>query len=580
MDRPARWLLPEDGAWRSERLAADLSISPVAARVLETRGFHDPDAARRFLAPSLDDLHDPHLLLGMTAALERLRRAISAGEKILLYGDYDVDGTTSVVILKKAIELAGGAAEYHIPHRLRDGYGMRPEAIDEAAAAGTKLIISLDTGIRASAAVCRARALGIDVIVTDHHLPDHELPPAHAVLNPNQPGCPYPEKNLCGVGVAFKLVQALLGSLGWPAERVQRITESFLKLVAIGTVADVVPLTGENRVFVKHGLAGLRSVRNPGLRALLSVAGFEPGSMPSAGQVAFRIAPRLNAAGRMADANDIVNLLLTADGERARELADRLHNLNRKRQETESAIVRAILDECLAAPVTDSQAALVFCGRDWHRGVVGIVASRIVEKFHRPVFVLGEDVEQGIAQGSGRSIRRFHLLEALEAMPDLFLRFGGHRQAAGLALLPERVAEFRDRLNAYAAERLTPEDFQPEIEIDAVLKLDEITERATADVLSMAPFGCGNPVPVFAVFGAEVAAPPVRVKEKHLRVTLRQNNRKLVVKAWNFADRAAGLQQGARVDAAIAFESDDYSASRGYPGWCAVLRDVRAAGAV
>jgi single-stranded-DNA-specific exonuclease len=575
MDRPARWLLSDVGAGRAERLAESLSISPIAARVLAARGFENTDAARRFLRPSLDDLHDPHLLLGMTAALDRLRRAIQFGEKILLYGDYDVDGTTSVVILKKAIELAGGSAEYHIPHRLRDGYGMRPEAIDEAAAAGAKLIVSLDTGIRAAQAVCRARSLGIDVIVTDHHLPDHDLPPAHAVLNPNQPGCSYPEKNLCGVGVAFKLVQALLATLGWRAEKVRRITESFLKLVAIGTVADVVPLTGENRIFVKHGLAGLRSVRNPGLRALLSVAGIEPGSMPSAGQVAFRIAPRLNAAGRMADANDIVDLLLTADEERARELAELLHKLNRDRQETESAIVRAILDECLAAPVTDSQAALVFCGRDWHRGVVGIVASRIVEKFHRPVFVLGEDGERGIAQGSGRSIPRFHLLEALEAMPDLFLRFGGHRQAAGLALPAERVAEFRDKLNAYASGRLTPEDFQPEIEIDSALRLDEIGERAVEDVLSMAPFGCGNPAPVFAVFGAEVAAPPCVVKEKHLRVTLRQNNRVLAVKAWNFAGRAAELQQGALVDAALVFESDDYSAGRGYPGWCAVLRDVR-----
>ncbi len=577
MDRPARWLLPQIAAGRAERLSETLNISLLAARVLAGRGFDDPDSARRFLAPSLDNLHDPDLMLGMSSALERLRRAISEREKILLYGDYDVDGTTSVVILKKAIELAGGAADYHIPNRLRDGYGMRAEAIEEAAAAGTKLIISVDTGIRAAEAVCHARKLGMDVIVTDHHLPDHQLPPALAVLNPNQPECPYPEKNLCGVGVAFKLVQALLGTLGWPDGKVRRMTESFLKLVAIGTVADVVPLTGENRILVKHGLEGLRSPRNPGLKALLSVAGFQPGSMPSAGQVAFRIAPRLNAAGRMADANDIVNLLFTDDEERAREIASRLHDLNSERQETERAIVRAILDECLATPVTDSHAALVFCGRDWHRGVVGIVASRIVEKFHRPVFVLGEDAEQGIAQGSGRSIPCFHLLEALETMPELFLRFGGHRQAAGVALAPERVDEFRERLNSYAAARLRPEDFRAEVKVDAALRLDEITEAVVADVLAMAPFGCGNPAPVFAVLGAEVAAPPVVWKEKHLRLTLRQNNRIVSVKAWNSADRAAELPQGARVDAAVVLENDDYSASRGYPGWCAVLRDVRPA---
>jgi single-stranded-DNA-specific exonuclease len=355
------------------------------------------------------------------------------------------------------------------------------------------------------------------------------------------------------------------------------MTESFLKLVAIGTVADVVPLTGENRILVKHGLDGLRCVRNPGLRALLSVAGFAPGLKPSAGQVAFRIAPRLNAAGRMADANEIVDLLLTSDEARARDLASRLHELNRERQETESGIVRAILGECLATPVTNSHAALVFCGKEWHRGVVGIVASRIVERFHRPVFVLGEDAGQGIAQGSGRSIPRFHLLEALETMPELFLRFGGHRQAAGVALAPERVDEFRERLNAYAATRLTPEDFRPEVDVDAALNLDEITDNAVADVLSMSPFGCGNPAPVFAVLGAEVAAPPVVWKEKHLRLTLRQNGRVVSVKAWNSADRAPQLPVGARVDAAVVLENDDYSASRGYPGWCAVLRDIRPA---
>lgn len=575
MDRPARWLIPQLDPEQAGRLADGLGLSLPAARVLLNRGYRDPAAARRFLSPSLEDLHDPWLLRGMSAALERLRRAIAAHENILLYGDYDVDGTTSVVILKKAIELAGGQAGVFIPHRIRDGYGMRPEAIEQAAAAGATLVISVDTGIRAAEAVCRARAFGMDVIVTDHHLPDAELPPALAVLNPNQPGCPYPEKNLCGAGVAFKLVQALLATLGWPAGKLRRMTESFLKLVAIATVADVVPLTGENRVLVKHGLEGLREVRNPGLRALLEVAGFEPGQVPSAGQVAFRIAPRLNAAGRMADANDIVELLLTDKEDRARELAARLHSLNRDRQQTESEIVRLILEECLAAPVTDQQAALVFSGSQWHRGVVGIVASRLVERFHRPVFVLGEDAEQGVAQGSGRSIPALDLLDALESMPGLFIRFGGHRQAAGLTLAIERVGEFRERLNAYASARLAPDDFRAHVEVDAVLAFDEISEQVVADVLSMAPFGFGNPAPVFAAFGAEVAAAPWVFKDKHLRVSLRQGTRTLTFKGWNFAERAGEFAPGARLDAAFTLESDDYSASRGYPGWCAVLRNVR-----
>jgi single-stranded-DNA-specific exonuclease len=580
MDRPARWLLPQTDPEQAGRLAENLGLSLSAARVLLNRGYRDPASARRFLSPSLDDLHDPSLLLGMSAALERLQRAIAARENILLYGDYDVDGTTSVVILKKAIELAGGQAGVFIPHRIRDGYGMRPEAIEEAAASGATLVISVDTGIRAAEAVRRARDFGMDVIVTDHHLPDAELPPALAVLNPNQPGCPYPEKNLCGAGVAFKLVQALLATLDWPPGKVRRMTESFLKLVAIGTVADVVPLTGENRVLVKYGLEGLRAVRNPGLRALLDVAGIEPGQAPSAGQVAFRIAPRLNAAGRMADANDIVELLLTEDVDRAKELATRLHGLNRDRQQAEGEIVRLILDECLATPPTDQQAALVFSGKEWHRGVVGIVASRLVDRFHRPVFVLAEDPEQGVAQGSGRSVPALHLLEALESMSGLFLRFGGHRQAAGLTLATERIEEFRERLNAYAAARLAPDDFRAEVEVDASIAFDEITEPVVAELLSMAPFGFGNPAPVFAVFGAEVAAAPWIFKEKHLRVSLRQRGRTLTFKGWNFAERAGEFAPGARLDAAFTLESDDYALSRGCPGWCAVLRDVRSSGAL
>jgi single-stranded-DNA-specific exonuclease len=514
---------------------------------------------------------------GMTAALERLRRALAGAEKILLYGDYDVDGTASVVIVKKAIELAGGQCSFFIPHRLRDGYGMRNEVIEQAAADGVRLIVSLDTGIRAAAAVARARELGIDVIVTDHHLPDAELPRACAVLNPKQPGCDYPDKDLCGAGVAFKLVQALLGGLGWPEEKLRRMASSFLKIVSIATVADVVPLAGENRVIVKYGLAGLRAVRNPGLRALLDGAGCAPGEPVTANQIAYRIAPRLNAAGRMADAGEIVSLLLTEDEAEARAIAARLHDLNRERQEVQTEIVRAILEECLAAPVGDDQCALVFAGRQWHRGVVGIVAGRLVDRFRRPVFVLAEDAEQGVMQGSGRSIPAFHLLEALESMQDLLIRFGGHRQAAGLTLPVERVGEFRERLCAYAAARLAPADFVSEIEIDAPLRFAEIDDGLAGDVLAMEPFGCGNTAPIFAAFGVEVAGPPVVWRERHLQVRLRQDGRPLTLKAWGFADRAAEFAPGARLDAAFSIESDDYAAARGLPGWCAVLKDVRPA---
>jgi single-stranded-DNA-specific exonuclease len=550
-------------------------VRPVTARVLLSRGICEPDAARRFLNPTLDHLHDPHLLAGMPAALDRLLRAISAGEKILIYGDYDVDGTISVVILKKAIEIAGGTVSFHVPHRLRDGYGMRTEVIQRAAAMGIRLIISVDTGIRAGEVVQGAKELGIDVIVTDHHLPEVELPPAHAVVNPNRPDCTYPEKNLCGAGVAFKLVQALLATLGWPAAKLQQMILSFLKLVAIATVADVVPLIGENRAIVKHGLHGLTKLHNPGLQAIMEVSGLMDGDAPSAREVAFQIAPRINAAGRMAHADDVIRMFLTGDLETARRFARQLHELNHDRQQTEAEIVRLIVEECTRNPVTDDQAALVFSAPEWHRGVVGIVASRLVERYGRPVFVLSE--EYGEAQGSGRSIRAFHLLEALEGMPGLFTRFGGHQQAAGVGLRTDRVTEFRERLNRYASERLNPADFQPQLSVDAMLSLQELDEDAVFELLGLAPFGFGNTAPLLGLRGLEVASQPVVVKEKHARVLFHQNGRGLMTKAWNFGARCHEVGIGMRVDAAICLEEDAYALKRGWPGWCAVLKDVRPA---
>jgi len=554
-------------------LGAQLGITSPASKVLAHRGLTDPVAARRFLHPSLEDLLDPLTLRDLPVAIERIRKAIADSEKILIYGDYDVDGTTSVVLLTKAIELAGGAADYHVPHRLRDGYGMRPEVVEAMAADGVKLIVSVDTGIRAAEVVKRAGELGIDVIITDHHLPESELPPALAVLNPNRPDCPYADKNLCGAGVAFKLVQGLLATLGWPDSKVRRVCESFLKIAAIATVADVVPLTGENRVIVKHGLDGLHDVRNIGLRALLDVAGFTGGAVPNARQVAFQIAPRINAAGRMDTANAVVELYLTADPARARDLAKQLHDQNTERQHVELEI----RETCERIAVEDSASALVYYDETWHRGVLGIVAARLVERLRRPVFVLGRNADDGLVQGSGRSIPAFHLLEALESMPELFHKFGGHKHAAGVTMDVAQVEAFRHRFNAYAAARLTPDDFLRQIEIDAVIELREITERSIADIFALAPFGNGNPAPHFAALNVEVAGPPVLLKEKHLRFTVRQNGRTLTLKAWNCAERAAELTPGARIDIAFQIEEDAYSAARGYPGWCAMMRDFRPA---
>jgi len=571
----ARWVIAASDPLSEERLARELGIRPITARVLTARGCGDPASAHRFLHSNVDDLSDPFLLAGMREAVGRLRAALDRRDKILIYGDYDADGTTAVVILHKALELAGGLVSFHVPHRLRDGYGMQSGVIEEAARNGVRLIVSVDTGIRANDVVRQARELGIDVIITDHHLPDRELPPALAVLNPNRSDCSYPDKRLCGAGVAFQLVRALLGSLGWPERRVRTLTDSFLKMAAIATVADVVPLLGENRIIVKNGLRGLAEVRNPGLRALLDVAGFTGDTPLTAAGIAFRVAPRINAAGRMANARDVIEMFLTADPERARRIAGELETLNLERRQTEAAIVQQILEECERVPVDASSFTLVFFGEGWHRGVVGIVASRLVERFSRPAIVLGVDGDE--ASGSGRSIAGFHLLEALESMPELFSRFGGHRQAAGLTLPATRISEFRDRLNAFAQTKLTAEDLRPSLEIDAAVNLAELDERSAGEILDLAPFGFGNPGPLFVARGVEVASKPAALGEKHLRVSFRQNGRTLTMKAWGFAERAAELPVGGKIDVAFELVDDPYSQARGWGNWSAVLKDVQEA---
>jgi single-stranded-DNA-specific exonuclease len=551
-------------------LARELNLPHAAARILWRRGYRDASSAGRFLNPRLEDLHDPFLLRDMGRAVERIRTAIAQRETIEIHGDYDVDGVTSTVILKKALELAGAEAGWHIPHRLLDGYGMQAAAIEEAARRGVRVIISVDNGIRAVAAIERARELGIDAIVTDHHLPETELPPALAIVNPSRRDCSYPNPNLCGAGVTLKLAHAILAGLGWPQAKLYRVIESFLKLVAIATVADIVPLTGENRIIVKHGLNGLGDVRNPGLRALLDAAGFRD-KIPNATEVGFRIAPAINASGRMDNAAQAVRMFLTADPEEAASIARELLALNQERQTAERAIVHEIFARCVEAPVSDGEAALIFWGEGWHRGVVGIVASRVMQRYHRPAIVMG--VENGVAQGSGRSIEAFHLLDALESMRDLFTKFGGHAHAAGLTLPAGSLEAFRDRLQAYAAERLTPEDMRPVVAVDAVLDLREVNEDLWSALEQIAPFGMDNPRPLFAARSAQLAGAPQLWKEKHLKIAVRQSGRTVVLKGFGMGERAGELKAfnavGA-VDVAFEIERDWYG------GLALIARDCRA----
>lgn len=577
----ARWRLPEVREAAAARLAAACNLSLPVARVLAGRGCATPAEAERFLHPRLADLPDPFSMLGMEAAVERIRRAVALREKILIYGDYDVDGVSSIVILRKMLELLGHTAGYFVPDRLKDGYGMQAETVTRAAAEGVSLIISVDTGIRALDAVREACRLGVDVIVTDHHLPEAELPPATAILNPNQPGCPYPNKSLCGAGVTFKLAQALMDSENWAPDRIVRYSDSFLVMAAIATVADVVPLMGENRVLVKRGLEGLARTRNHGLRALLEASGIGPGAALNAGDIGFRIAPRINAAGRMDHAGEVVEMLLTQDEVRARRIAQRLDLLNQDRQRACELIVRQVQERLGEEGRPDpSLAGLVFYSPDWHRGVVGIVANRLVEMYNRPVIVLGRDENTGHVQGSGRSIGRFHLLEALESMPDLFLRFGGHRQAVGVTLEEDRLPDLIRRFAAQVRTMLADEDLTPELVLDAHLELDELTDNAAAEVFHLAPFGLGNRAPVFLLQALEVRAEPEAFgrEQEHLRVRLGAGDRTVGVKGWKFAARASELTAGTRVDAAVSIDDDPYSAKRGFPPWSLTLKDVRPAG--
>ena len=526
-----RWFPKQIDSVRSNELAQSLrdgvnlrlkksltaEEASLLARLLVSRGVNDGNAAKSFLFPALSDLHSSFLMSGMKSALERLEAAIERKEKILIYGDYDVDGTTAIVILKTAIELCGGAADFHVPHRIRDGYGMKDEVIERAAMDGVRLIISVDTGIRAFAAADTARRTGIDLIVTDHHLPGTDgVPAALAVLNPNQAGCGYPCKALCGAGVAFKLAQGLMErKLDRPDQ--SRLLMSFMKVVAIATIADAVPLTGENRVFAKLGLEALRSPVNVGLRALLEVA--QLGGKPlTSGEVAFRVAPRLNAAGRMDVARDVIDLFSVKDPVQAREIASRLDKLNADRQEEERRILDEITKRLEQEPALHEAFCIVIDGDGWHRGVIGITASRVVDKYCKPTLIVSRDGEE--AHGSGRSIRAFHLLQALESCRELFNRYGGHAHAVGFALPSANIVELRSQLDAHARTCLTPADFEPSLEYEAEVGLWEISPSLYQLLQQMEPFGQGNPEPVLVARGVRVLAPPRIMKEKHVKLKL------------------------------------------------------------
>jgi len=546
--------LPCDDA-ETASLAAALSIHPTVARLLCLRGLHDPETAARFLAPSLDHLHDPFLMADMDKAVDRLEQAIASRQRIAIHGDYDVDGITSTVILRRALEMLGGDVVHFIPERLRDGYGLQPTAIERLHAEGVHLIVSVDCGIRGVDAARRARELGVDLIITDHHEPDGTLPPALAIINPKRRDCAYPDKNLAGVGVALKLVQALCGRAGKA-----KWLPAFVKIAAIGTLADVVPLVGENRVIAKLGLGSLSSARHTvGLRALLEASGLTGRTIDSY-QVGFILAPRVNAAGRMSTP-DIATRLLLANDEAgiadARALAQQLNEENLRRQNEEADLVAQARKAIETDPAIGAHNVLVVGGEGWHRGVIGIAASKLVDAYHKPSIVLS--IEGDVAHGSCRSIPAFDMLDALERCSDLFLRFGGHKQAAGLTMQAERVPEFRARINAHADAVLEPDHLRPRLRIDSALSLRQITPDLVAGLNALAPFGLANPRPVFHAMPVEIVDGPRPLKDRHLKMTFRQDGRSFRAIAWRAAERAAFLtEHRAGVNLAFSLEQNEY----------------------
>jgi single-stranded-DNA-specific exonuclease len=551
-----RWqTLPCDEA-ASVGLAAALNISPLVARLLCQRGLSDPERASRFLNPTLDQLHDPLALADMRRAVDRIMAAIARRERVAIHGDYDVDGVTSTVILRRALELLGADVVHFIPDRLKDGYGLQPAAIDRLHGEGVALVISVDCGIRGAEAARRARDLGIDLIITDHHEPDVELPPAFAVINPKRTDCSYPDKYLAGVGVSLKLVHALCRQ----ADR-ESWLPAFVKVAAIGTLADVVPLVGENRVIAKVGLDLLsRGPHKVGLRALLDICGLSGKTIDSY-HISFMVAPRVNAAGRMSTPDIATRLLLASDealAEEVRQLAMQLDGENIRRQEEEAEILAAAKKVVTTDPDVGARSVLVVAGDGWHRGVIGIVASKLVDAFHRPAIVLS--VENGVAHGSCRSIPGFDMLAALERCAPLFIRFGGHKQAAGLALDADRIRELRRAVNDVADETLGPDDLMPRLHIDADLTFRGITGGVAAGVASLAPFGAGNPRPVFAARRVEIIDGPRKLKERHLKMALKQDGRIFRAIAWRSAERHDYLaEHKAAIDVAFSLEQNQYN---------------------
>lgn len=551
-----RWNILKHDREKIIPLSQSLKVSPLIAALLVSRGYETEEKALKFLKPSTDDLHEPKLLKDLDKSVKRIFKAIENQEKILIWGDYDVDGTTGTVVLRKALEILGAKTGFHVPHRFTEGYGINIEKLSEAKEKGYTLVISVDTGARAFEPAAWAKENGLDLIITDHHLSDetHGNPDAFAIVNPNQKGCDYPDKNLAGVGVAFKLAHALLREKGR-----DNLVEGFLKVVAIGTIADIMRLTGENRAIVSIGLGDLPKAKNFGLRALMEVA--DCNSTMTSYDIGFRVAPRINAAGRMDVARQVVELFEAKTFEQAREFAEILDSRNRERQTIQKQITELALQEYLENGGSQNQKYIaVVAGKGWHRGVIGLASSRISDKIYRPSLVIS--IEDGIGHGSARSIGNFHLLQALESCGELFEKFGGHAAACGFTIKEENIDDLRVKLNEYASQNLAEKELIPEIRIDANVSSQTLDLQLVEELKQLEPFGAGNSKPVFVTKDLILSDEPFVMKEKHLKMKLRDaRGKQFEAVWWDGVDKSKEqtLRANSRIELAYTPEANSWN---------------------
>jgi single-stranded-DNA-specific exonuclease len=558
LDATRRWVLRAADADEAAvgALMSELSLPRALCRLLVLRGQGRADNARIFLKPRLDNLHDPRLLAGAEQAVARIVRAVRSGERILVHGDYDVDGMCAAALYTRVLRPLGADVEPFVPHRMSDGYDLGHAGVRRAAEAGATLILTGDCGIVAHDAVEQARAQGIDVIITDHHTPGDVLPAAAAVVNPNRADCPYPFKGLAGAGVAYKLCQLLVEALHGDADALRWQ----LDLVALATIADLAPLRGENRVLAHYGLRVLRDTRSAGLRALMGRAGVNAGRPLTAGQVSHVLAPRLNAVGRMGAASRGVRLLLADDEAEAATLADEMETENHTRQSVDRAMLHEALAMLEESFDPDTDYGIVLSSPGWHAGVIGIVAARVVERVHRPVVLISEDPATGRGRGSARSIPAFHLYDGIHACAPLLERYGGHRQAAGMDLRLERIGEFREAFNRQARAVLTPEDLIAEVKVDLEITIDEANDDLCRMMRHCGPFGMGNPQPVFVARGVAAHQCKAVGGGQHLKMTLGQGEARLPAIGFRMAERLRAIDFGSTpLDVAFQLQHDEWN---------------------